>query len=360
MADRNYRYVLLCRHARHLDGRLVAVRGDDDRWRFPSDAVGRALAEELGSRKPAVGYAGTPEARATAAVLLRRLRNEVIVADERPRQPALPRGDHGVWPELDPLPEGDAYERIDGELAKTDTLLLVGHQPQLSRLSARLTGRSAIPLTHSEVACLRLRKRKRRKGGWRGDLLWTLTPDDSAALAAVTDKVKGKMESAKLLSGVLTLVLTALLGALLTADRWDGLAAARAELGGFSYDGQSGVQISCVLLLSALALYLVTMYSYDSLLMPPRFWAEGTRSGRAGRWLPRRPPSSSAWVVMRNMQRIWTWLFTPANVLVAAALAVPAAPLLRLEAWNFAWVGALGVAVAAWSWWFRPVLGSED
>ena len=39
------------------------------------------------------------------------------------------------------------------------------------------------------------------KDEWRGSLAWTLAPDDRDALTAVSDKVKGKMESAKLLSG---------------------------------------------------------------------------------------------------------------------------------------------------------------
>jgi hypothetical protein len=77
-------------------------------------------------------------------------------------------------------------------------------------------------------------------------------------------------------------------------------------------------------------------------------------------WLPRRPPSSAAWVVYRNMQRIWFCLFTPANVLVALALLVLAGALLRLQGGTWLWVAAFFIFVAGWWWWFRPVLGSED
>jgi hypothetical protein len=129
----------------------------------------------------------------------------------------------------------------------------------------------------------------------------------------VTDKVKSKMESAKLLSAVITLALTALLGVLLDANRWERLAQARASLGGLPYSGQTAVQVGFVLMLAALALYLLTMYAYDGILMPTRFWAErpgrdqdagdGSSSQsqrrrlvprRASSWLPRRPPSSAA------------------------------------------------------------------
>jgi hypothetical protein len=61
------------------------------------------------------------------------------------------------------------------------------------------------------------------------------------------------------------------------------------------------------------------------------------------------------------MQLIWFALFTPAHVLVALAFATLAAPLLGVtqNAW---WLAPLILAVVAfaWSWWWRPVLGSED
>ena len=78
----------------------------------------------------------------------------------------------------------------------------------------------------------------------------------------------------------------------------------------------------------------MTMYACDRLLIPTRFWAElpprrGDRP-RGGSWLPRRPPSSSAWVVYRNMMRTWYTLFTMATAQVAVALIVLGTALLRL------------------------------
>lgn len=149
-----------------------------------------------------------------------------------------------------------------------------------------------------------------------------------------------------------------------------------------SYSARAAVQVGFILLLAALALYLLSMYSYDRILMPPRFWSEGpdrtreeTGTGDSrrwpvirrlvqrrtrGSWLPRRPPSSSAWVVFRNMQRIWFWLFTPANVLVGLAFAIFGSALLRVHGWAWLPVILFALALGAWSWWFRPVLGSED
>jgi hypothetical protein len=435
VASDEFRYVLLCRHARHDDGHLLPVKDDNEHLRFPTESVARALSEELviggeGLRLAKVAYAPSPEARSTANLFLQRLQGKPSAANtSAPVQPELapksgeirlaaplwlPEDDkeqyveagacgYGIpyeqWEELLPnrldQTSMGAVKRIDDEVAGfvdgRNALLVVGHQPQMGWLSSYLSAGSglglrakAVPLAASEVVCLRLRE---TGDGWRGRLRWTLAPDDREALDAVSDKVKGKMESAKLLSAVITLGLTALLGVLLDTARWKGLGAPRASLAGLSYSGQAAIQIAFVLLLAALALYLLTMYSYDRLLMPTRFWAEGPdRTRKAaptpdasqrssvpvrwiqrliqrrteGAWLPRRPPSSSAWVVFRNMQRTWFWLFTPANILVGLALAILAAALLRLHGWIWVPLVLFALAVAIWAWWFRPVLGSED
>jgi hypothetical protein len=99
---------------------------------------------------------------------------------------------------------------------------------------------------------------------------------------------------------------------------------------GYDFSGRLAVQIGFALLLAALALYLMTMYAYDRLLMPIRFWGEGSRRRRRA-WLPARPPSSAAWVLYRNMMRIWYMIFTPATVLVGMAFTLLAITLLRLE-----------------------------
>jgi hypothetical protein len=433
-----HRYVLLCRHASHDGGELTPNKDEKEVWRFPTESVANVLAEEMvigrdGLRLAKVVYASTSEASRTANLLLKGLNGERRKANDKPpAQPEtlsggniriaapdwLPKADrkrclrpgaygyivpHECWDELAPnrldRTAEDALRRVDeevGQLSDRNALLIVGHQPQMGWLSSYLVGRrwglqgGAVPLAGSEVVCLRLRK---KNSCWRGPLCWTLVPDDREALEAVSDKIKGKMESAKLLSAVITLVLSALLGVLLDASRWADLASPQASLLGWTYSGQAAVQFAFVLLLGALALYLLTMYSYDRLLMPTRFWAEGpdrrrgassgggssggagpdARQGRrlqktrwlgerrtSGAWLSRRPPSSSAWVAFRNMQRTWFWLFTPANILVGSALAILAAALLRVQDELWLPVAVFAVVLAAWGWWFRPVLGSED
>jgi hypothetical protein len=290
-------------------------------------------------------------------------------------------------------------------------VLIIGHNPQLGWLSNRLHSTTVpaawqpwrrwllagVPVRSSEVVCIAVRPTGQRGGSqapteqparadrptrdpkpasdtenarlpraWNGYLVWQIVPDDEKAYEDVREKIRSKMETAKLLSAVITLVLTALLAVLLDAGRWRALNQAGAELLGIHavrYGGQAAAKVAFVLLLAALGLFMATMYAYDRLLMPSRFWVERPQlSGRdpRGTWLPHRPPGSSAWVIFRNMQRVWFALFTPATLLVAAALVVLALPLLRLG-----WIGQLLLTSAAVAYvglvhWFRPVLGSED
>ena len=72
--DEEASYVLLCRHARHDDGRLVPSKDGNGIWRFPAESVARVLAEELVIGKDClrlakVIYAPTAEAARTANLL---------------------------------------------------------------------------------------------------------------------------------------------------------------------------------------------------------------------------------------------------------------------------------------------------
>lgn len=446
---KEWRYVLLCRHASHVGG---VLKPDEKTKRYPTQDVADRLREELlfgrEVKLERLLYAPTPEARRTAWLLRKELsavaprqppeptpadklldvaRGAVhqlggVLVDPSPHAPAaLPdrtRPDTGKadvipeltgndtftisWPDwvkdkhksitvpevscqecdaLSPaLPRKfttaeageEAITAVLGELPEKGGVLVVGHMPQLSWLGYRLTRgfgarwwkpweRAALPLASGEIACLAVTRRRCR---WSGHLRWAITPTDDAALTSLYEKIKGKMETAKQLAAVITLVLSVLLGVLLDPDKWTGLGQVKTGFPAPFDSGQGAARAAFGLLLAAVALYLMTMYAYDRLLMPTRFWAElpPRRSGRqrGGSWLPRRPPSSSAWVVYRNMMRTWYTLFTLATVLVAAALIVLGAALLRLRLWDLAWALPALAALVAIRLLFRPVLGSED
>jgi hypothetical protein len=250
------------------------------------------------------------------------------------------------------------------KLPKGNAVLVVGHQPHLGWLSHELLRRGrfwrsrsfAVPFGRAELICLVFRKPHSLRRRWygRGRVLWTLAPDDKVAAEEIRAKIKSKMDTAKTLSSVITFGLGALLGLLLDSTKWNDVG------------WKSAIQIAAGLLFVSLVLYLASMYSYDRLLMPDRFWGE--RRPRRNRlfdrgrgWLLQRPPSSAAWVLYVNMMRVWYRLFTPATVCVVAALMAFATAALHLEAWQIFYI-ALPVAafVAALVYWFRPVLGSDD
>ena len=236
--------------------------------------------------------------------------------------------------------------------------LVVGHMPQLRWLAARLMGNrplwarltdgylTPLALKNGEIAAIALTGE--RNGRPRGHLEWTVAPDDTQAIEDLRNKIKSKMEIAKLLGGFMTLVLG---GVVLAPGRLDEL----------SRDGDRwAVYVAAISFLIAIGLYLRTMYAYDSLLMPKRFWGDVTPGSRPPRWLVRRPPSGAAWVLYQNMLHVWTFLFTPATLAVGVGLVV-----LAYAALDPGWLeGLISLLVllllTAYALWRRPVLGSQD
>jgi hypothetical protein len=120
--------------------------------------------------------------------------------------------------------------------------------------------------------------RKRERELCRGHLEWTVAPDQTRAIEDLREKIRSKMDIAKLLGGFMTLVL-------------GGVVLAPGRLGELSRGGHRwAVYVAAVSFLIAIGLYLRTMYAYDSLLMPTRFWAQSF-GRRQPRWLVRRPPT---------------------------------------------------------------------
>ena len=254
-----------------------------------------------------------------------------------------------------------------------NAILVVGHRPQLGWLACEMMRRhgglwrawrtTGAPLGLGEIVCIRFASQRYRSSRIR----WTISPDDESAVATIRDKIRSKMETAKLVGGLISLLIAALLGVVLDQEKLKGLGAIKWA----GVSARTAVGVSAVLLFLALILFVASYYSYDRLLMPSRFWVErrpprrdGNWSAKVSRrrqqWLVRRPPSSTAWVLYANMMRVWRWLFTPATVCGGLALAVPAVVLMKPPWWVFL-LTLLPVALTfGWWVWFRPVLGSED
>jgi phosphohistidine phosphatase SixA len=252
---------------------------------------------------------------------------------------------------------------------RKDAALIIGHDPGMSLLLTRLlypkgpkAGRNRdVPgLARAELLGLR----------WDGVQyrpIWALTPGAVGDIAEITAKIKSKMDTAKVFGGFVTAVLTFVVSQYaMTSPKTTYWAAVRgASLTAFAV---------------AILLYLMTLFWYDRLLMPPRFWGIQIRhrtrdaptkvppaSLNAQDDLPKvlvRPPSSALWVLYQNMQRTWRLLFVPATY--AAAVGIVGFALGRIEPSTitaliiFAAAASVVAITAWWGWRSRPILGVQD
>lgn len=383
------------RHARMRQARMPSALGwpalrdeKDDSASADITGAGRALAETLDGMKRA-GHGCrqlrflyekcSPAAKLTCATLRSAYENARA-------------GEHRCAPESEAIDELDVdpvspHRFVDPDCNTSDTkdveqwlcdvqeklapppdtssdgvaVVVVGHDPRMGWLLGHLIGRrTRVPgLSHTElIACY-------RKGEtWKYRAAWALSPTDSALEEAVRGKVKSKMDTAKVFAAVLAAVIS------FVADSTLDLRGGRRATALF---GLASLGL-------ATTLYLVTMFWYDRLLMPPRFWATqlppslGSKLGTLRWWLSRiprpfpmlhRPPSNATWVLYQNMQLVWSRCFLPATVVagigVVLFVVAVAGPDSFGEWRNLALVAAVflivAVGVARWS---RPNLGVQD
>jgi hypothetical protein len=132
--------------------------------------------------------------------------------------------------------------------------------------------------------------------------------------------------------------------------------------------------VGLALLGVAIILYLITMFFYDSLLMPRRFWhGDRPKSSRRRPANPTpkrknqlaRPPSSGTVVLYQNMVLVWSRVFVPATFVAGFGLACYVYGAAQLESWagrtGFV-AGAISIAIltVAIGLWGRPRLGVSD
>lgn len=246
--------------------------------------------------------------------------------------------------------------RTEARTEERDAPLLVGNDPLIGWLISDIVGRP-LPVARGELVCL-----TRADRGWR--LLWTISDDGPDEAAEVRAKIKSKMDAAAGLGTVIVALTTFLLQRGLedqpTLFQWLAFAA----------------------LASAAALYFASLFLYDSLQMPVRFWGtrfeSPTRRGspqstwsrfRHGKPTVRRPPSSAARLLQSSMLSVWFWIFTPATFLAGIGVALyalsatPTGASIAFEvelAHVLAGLAVLVVSVSAWIAWHRPNLGASD
>ncbi|HLK73181.1 MAG TPA: hypothetical protein VKU77_05990 [Streptosporangiaceae bacterium] len=231
--------------------------------------------------------------------------------------------------------------------------LIIGHDPGMSCLLTTLLNENApkagryrdVPsLTRAELLALRQDGRY-----WRP--VWGLTPRAASDTTEIRAKIKSKMDTAKVFGGFVTAVLTFVVSQYATTTpKTTYWAAVRG--------------VSLTALAVAILLYLMTLFWYDRLLMPPRFWGVlGDHKKDAVSLVLRRPPSSAVWVLYQNMQRTWRLLFVPATY--AAAIGIVGFAAGRIEpsgktALIFGLAAVIVAVTAWWGWRSRPILGVQD
>ena len=275
-------------------------------------------------------------------------------------------------------------EKAAARMAQNAAWVVIGHQPQLTRIARHLLDNSqrefglkrqvlkvynrfwknplpanTLPLGNSEIACLEL--------GDQARLLWLLTEKSPDLLTELKTKIGSKYEVAKFFLG--TLVVGT--GITLSEKFWalpDPIDKTLAGLGAFSA-------------LVSLGLTAATLFSYDRLQMPREFWGEGGADKGAlldarpplptpKPWSVTRPPSQIHVVLFYEMVHIWNRLFIPAICCAFAALGflmmalahngIPwLSPKLRLALVFGLAVLAFSVGMVAFRRW-KPRLGFDD
>lgn len=390
MSAADLRHILVCRHAKAVDGTAVAgqppTAGIHDVGRVEVASVATAFAHFCEDRQrledgsvPVVGavlLSPTQIVRETFSVLwsgFGSIRQGSYVRSDRTvdvtypdelqiarrwelvDEPGSPRLVDFV---LDWVSELD--EQRVGQPTDPNAVLVVGHDPWMSDLAAALVERTRgkyrrlwplpapapVALGRGELACVSFEARHKEgvaNRRWaRGRLAWTLMPSSDALEKDLREKIRSKFGVAAQLAALLSASLGFLLGNLADRDDVDAV-------------GQTGV----VLLLASLALLFGVMFAYDRLLMPKRYWSLRRSRRWLGQpsWLVERPPSSSTWILYQNMVRIWTGPFLLATALAVVGFALVASSALDVELWWVAVVAALTLLlILAW----RPVVGSQD
>jgi phosphohistidine phosphatase SixA len=223
--------------------------------------------------------------------------------DKLRKCPPLPRPKRASPDTVTKTNESDTDPRREGQ-----AIILVGHQPHLTRIANVVLQRFALPLPlgSSEAACVGLTPRRR--------LRWLLTEKPDSLASEIKDKLKSKVEIAKFFLGALAVNA----GLLVNTGVWSGVG--REQLWVLAF--------GALFILIGLLLAIATLFGYDTLSMPSAFWAETTHfdQRKKDRVPPRhtvfRPPSEATVLLFYEMIKIWKRFFLPALGFSVAGVAL--------------------------------------
>ncbi len=363
------KYVLLMRHGRHEAAeqsypwprqRKLSREGEQD-----TRAVAERLASVLQELKTeddlviSIGefwIASSDEVVATATVVKEVLKDQLQCPPKlvKDLNPAVFKPYTNAEKKNESL--ASKIEKFFNDNSEQNAILIIGHQPFLGWLCHTFLGK-AIPQAPSELLCITINSIPLHPfyRHARGTLRWVLSPKDDAAMAEIKEKIKSKMDIAKLLSVFITTALGFLLGSFIDKAKVEYIS---------NYIW--ALHVSAVMFFVSIVLYLATMYAYDRLLMPTRFWGEAPppkKPQQRPHWLVWRPPSSAVWVLYQNMMRIWKYLFGAATLTVLLGLFFLSVAVFKPTVSLIIFIPAIGLGLLLFWYYYRifgPNLGSED
>lgn len=356
-----FTHVLLFRHGRTIDTPHLRERERSlsDQGAADVQQVVRRLAEHLSLhehelRVDAVRHGDYRQVRETVGLLRRGMQIEGAWPELENVRPSPALNPDVFWKERSApcdVPLLACGRRSLPEVPEVGcALLLVGHEPQLGMIAGELLRRVRLrwlrprpyPTPSAAVSCIRL-----GAGPWRRPrVLWVIEPTDDTTAEQLRKKIASKMDVAKVFGGVVTLAVGIVLNLLADSNKVAAL------------PHRIGAYLAAAALATALVLYVSTLYAYDSLLMPTRFWATAVAKRRRRSPVVERPPSSANLVLQQNMINIWSRQFTVANFLVVAGFGLLAWSILKISPWWILGAAALAGVVAFFG--RRVNLGTQD
>lgn len=322
--------IILIRHGTRARGPGIS----DDNAPLTEQGRGEAICLELAL----TGLGVNPEAYLTSAKAHARQTAEIL-AGQGAGTPAPPVVSLEALTQI--RPPGN-IEEIDAEARRLgvqmDTLgevVIVGHEPYLSQLTARLTGARSRPFARAELVCTVADSFRDFLQG-EGQIAFRYPVADYQE-EQLRPKIQSKLTVSTFLAGFTSTILFSLLS---------------------SETSLSQLQAFAVVLMTiSLGLFIAAVYCFDSLSMPEGFWAYDDR-GKALRFSKNFEETRHYHgELYAHMIWIWSWVFTPA---VGCGLAGFVALLINMGNASLAIAGLTAIAITiGYYQLIRPRLGVD-
>jgi phosphohistidine phosphatase SixA len=347
LAAEPVRFVLV-RHAERLDhgAQPLTTAG-----RSEAGSLGDWLASAPAYTPGAILCSRVSHAREHAGITWGRLRNAIPIMPVTALTPNTAETEFSVS-----AMRLEAAALVDW--ARVRTVVCIGHEPRLSQLAEMMTGQPTIRLDKGQLQVVEadswgaLDAGRGRLLGWRHHPL----PDLQASEPDLLPKIRSKVETSTLLAGFTFAVLVVLLT---EPEYWAKLLPGQGWPSGLDGWRAAGIAAALFCLTLAALLFVVSVYMYDRLSMPQRYWDDPGRPGgpRQSRWPGFQKDHDQHGLLFAYMIWIWRFVFSAGVLAVLLGFFIL---VLHRGVWLIAAL-CLAAIVAAITFYtlFRPDLGVD-